>query len=475
MVSRQYRFIVLAVSILAFGTMGAAADGFSVSITGEQTTVTPSENEEAVFAITVTNTGNETNTFRVSYNTGTATNPGWYYLDDSSLRLDPGETETARLYVAPDNTALSGSKGPEIVVYDLGDSSNRYRELVTFNVQRDNNVVITDYQSPHAVYRPNETMNISMTLRNVIQDDIAANEYQAVLTITGSRVIERGIPAMDAGESETIQLSHALRGYQAGLYDMSLTIEEIDGDVHSQQNARFEVSRFTNIDETESVNESIIGMSQSITATNNGNTQQANEDVSLSVPWYVHPFVSFETEPDQTRWTGPSYEYTWTIDVLDPEESVTYTLEASYWPLLVIILVLIGIGYLLYVRFRSVRIVKEVKEGPGRKQTIHLSVKNNTGARLEQVAVEDFVPGIATLIRKFDGKEPDTINDTDDGTEMVWHMDGMNPEEERIITYTIEPKVQVEGAVSLPSATVHYTDGRSDDETSSHPVTTSFN
>ncbi|MCJ7429553.1 MAG: hypothetical protein MUP66_04160, partial [Candidatus Nanohaloarchaeota archaeon QJJ-5] len=68
----------------------------------------------------------------------------------------------------------------------------------------------------------------------------------------------------------------------------------------------------------------------------------------------------------------------------------------------------------------------------------------------------------------------DSIQRTDDGTELVWQLEGMNPEEERIITYTIEPKVQVEGAVSLPAATVHYTDGRNEDDVSSHPVTTSF-
>lgn len=474
MVSYRGKLCVLMILLLSISTTATAADGFNVNIVGEKTTVTPSENEEAVFRINVTNTGNETNQFRVSYNTGTATNPGWYYLDGSSLTLEPGESEIASLYVSPDNTALSGSKGPEVVVYESGETANRYSELVTFKVRRDNNLVISNYQSPHAVYRPGETINISMTLRNVIQDDIPANQYQAVLTIGGTREVEQGIPAMEAGEAIGIRLQHQLAGYPAGLYDMTMTIEAIEGDTHSRKTARFEVARFSNIDEARDRNESMLGMTQQAITTNNGNTVQVNQNVTMDVAWYIHPFVSFETEPDSAKWIGPTYKYTWTVSLLEPGDSVSYELSVNYWPLLVIIAVLLAVGYLLYVRFRSVRVVKKVKEGPGKKQTIHLSVKNNTGARLEQVAVEDFVPGIASLIEKFDGTKPDSITSTDDGTKLVWHMDGMNPEEERIITYTIEPKIQVEGAVSLPAVTVHYSNGRSEDDVTSHPVTTSF-
>jgi len=105
---------------------------------------------------------------------------------------------------------------------------------------------------------------------------------------------------------------------------------------------------------------------------------------------------------------------------------------------------------------------------------VHLRVKNGTGHAIEDVAVEDFVPGIAMLVRKFDSRKPDRIRNTEEGTEVTWEFDSMAPDEERIVTYILRPKIRVEGYVSLPEAIVEYTRNGKDYWATSHPVSADF-
>ncbi len=469
--TRKFGLVVLAVALLA--VPATAQDGFEVDITEENTVVNPSIGETAMFKVDVTNTGDTDRRFRVSFETGTATDPGWYSGPHPPfLGLEPGETRTSTLYVTPDLTAVAGRMGPEIVVYTLDDPDNQYSELVSFSVTRDRDIQITQFEGPEAAYDPGENLSVSMTIKNVIQRDIASNQYRLILEMNGRRVT-KGVPAMEAGETEQIDAAIDLTGYSAGVYNLDVRVKEIDGDVHSTQEARVEVRAKESFETNRSQKNRFLTSRRKVTMMNDGNTVIEDANVSGSVVWYLSPFLSYSTEPDTVASEGGQEVFTWSVERLEPGESVTYTYTLNYWSLALVVVILLGAAVLVLRQYRTVTIVKSGREA-GDQHSIHLRVKNKTGSEIKEVTVEDFVPGIASLIEKFDSRSPEKIQGTDEGTKMVWKLGRMDPGEERIITYRVRPRVQVEGYVSLPEATVTYEKGGKESEQQSHPVSADF-
>jgi len=468
---RKFGLMVLVVLILV-GPV-TAQDGFEVDVTGQNTVVNPSQGETAEFSITVTNNGDEQRRFRVSYITGTATDPGWYYLRSPFLSLEPGESDTSTLFATPDITAQAGTMGPQILVYPLDDSDNRFNRLISFSVTRDRDIQITEFDGPEAAHDPGEQLSVSMTIKNVIQRDIASNQYRLILEMEGKQVTEP-VPAMDAGETEQIDASMDLTGYSAGIYDLNVRVKEIEGDVHSTQDARVEVRSKESFETNRSQNNRFLTSHRMVTIMNDGNTVIEDANVSDSVAWYLSPFLSYSTEPDAVVSEDGRDVFTWTVERLEPGESMTYAYTLNYWSLALAIVILLGAAVLVLRQYRTVTIVKSGRES-GDQHSIHLRVKNKTGSEIKAVTVEDFVPGIASLIEKFDSRSPEKIQGTDEGTKMVWKLGRMNPGEERIITYRVKPRVQVEGYVSLPEATVTYEKDGKESEQQSHPVSADFN
>ncbi|MDY6770866.1 MAG: hypothetical protein SV186_02800 [Candidatus Nanohaloarchaea archaeon] len=463
---------LIVLAVLLFAAPAAAQSGFDVTVSSEDTTVRPAQGETAKFHITVTNTAEQQQRFRVSYITGTATDPAWYYLENPFITLEPNETEMTTLYATPDMTAQAGTMGPRIIVFPLDDPDNRFNKLVSFSVIRDTNLEIISFEGPQAMYKPGETVNVSMTVKNVIQRDIAANRYQVVMTVNGDQTT-RPVPSIEAGETERITAALELESYRAGIYDLTVEIREIGGEVHSTQQAKIEVTKERRLGYDHTSSKSFLSSSKTVRVTNTGNVVVEDLNVSKSAAWYIDPFVSFPQEPDQIVNVDGERKYVWTVERLEPGESVSFSYTVSYWSLVLVLLILVAAGAVLVRRFRSVTLVKSGRRS-GDRLSIHLRVKNNTGSRIEDVEVEDFVPGIASLIEKFDSRSPEKIQSTDDGTKMVWKLGMMEPGEERIITYKVKPRVQVEGYISLPEAEVTYEKKGQEKARESHPISADF-
>jgi hypothetical protein len=460
---------VVSLFVLACLTLvsGAGAEDFDLSVEGQTTYVTP-PNETASFTVHVTNNADEEQRYRV-YANG-AISSSTERLSPSFLTVQPGETGRAQLNVTPGLDVLAGRWGYEFSVIPLSDGSVKKTERASFSVTHDRNIILTSFSGPEAQYRPGEEVQAEVTLRNVIQRDIPANEYRLVLQV-GDRGVVEAIPSLSSGESKTVTATVGLEDMRAGTYEMEVLVKDINDTVHTRRTGNVEVQEYLDVDYAVANMGGLLWTGRKLAVRNDGNVRTQDLSVGSDLPWFAEPFVTVEGVTGAV--TASENGLQWNIGELEPGQTAYLTLRTEYWGLLVVLLILFGICFGLYSQYRNVSIVKSTQRKDGR-YTVHLRVKNTTGSDIEGVEVKDFVPGIASLIEKFDSKRPDKIQGTDAGTKLVWDLGAMDAGEERIITYKIKPKVQVEGPVSLPSADVNYDKRGIIKSRSSHPASADF-
>jgi hypothetical protein len=82
---------------------------------------------------------------------------------------------------------------------------------------------------------------------------------------------------------------------------------------------------------------------------------------------------------------------------------------------------------------------------------VTIEVENSSSQSFEDVLLEDFIPNIAGLHNKFDMADPE-VKQTDEGAELRWWINDLEPGDQRIFKYSIKPKVEVEEGVELEPA-----------------------
>jgi hypothetical protein len=198
-----------------------------------------------------------------------------------------------------------------------------------------------------------------------------------------------------------------------------------------------------------------------ITVKNEGNVPTGSLYISEAIPTFMKVFFFPKKEPMMEEPKDNRIIYTWAVPSLNPGESYTITYEISTWNAVLIAVVLVVIIAYAFVSIFSVSIEKKHKAiGPITKEreiTIMLEVKNRSRNEIRDVIVRDFVPGIATVIEKFDTLRP-TLRKIANGTELVWKINSLAPGDERILTYRIKPIVDIVGTLKLPKAYLKFMD-----------------
>ncbi len=157
-------------------------------------------------------------------------------------------------------------------------------------------------------------------------------------------------------------------------------------------------------------------------------------------------------------------EYVWEI-YLDVSESRFVYVTTSY-RLIAAILVILGIGILLYYLLRSDLYVKKqaiivcAKDGGISELKIHINVKNRSRKTLTGINLIDLIPKIADVEKKFeqDMIAPSQIIKNDNkGTLLKWNIDSLDAGEEVILTYRMVSKFNILGGATLPVIVAKFT------------------
>ena len=435
--------LILLVSITA---------GFPASLTTVERTASP--DSPARFQIDIQNNHSERESFRVSPRAG---NLNWFF-NDGPITLDPSENGTINLTVTPSSDAFQHNWEFDLRIWMTG--TNNYQRLSSYyRVERRAELDIISTSMQKNAIRPGEQNRINITVRNLGSEALKDYSFRLQYNNTtenrsGDTLLhgtERRMPDQKTYEFALPVEENALPGERTA----TLTVFHA-GDMQENYEFLFNVERVENVIRGQNSTETVLGFSKSMYAENRGNTKE-QVVFEETVPVYVTPFIAYSLEPDRTETKRGSVTYYWN-NTLRPGEKATVEYSLNYW-MPALILLLIAAGLILLKRLGGTVTLQKTATVQDGAVKVRIRVRSKSDSILDEVKVFDFIPDIASLHQNFDMARP-KIRRKNEGTELEWFIEDLKPGEERILEYRIEPKVEVEGGVTLESA-----EARKDGET----------
>lgn len=194
---------------------------------------------------------------------------------------------------------------------------------------------------------------------------------------------------------------------------------------------------------------------------NEGNIN-VSKTFNYPVSWYEWVFVYADKEKHYERMNGQGY-YVFPYS-LEPLQVYKIRIVHNYR--IILYLIIAGLVYVvLYYLLRSPVVARKVvssittKEGAISEMKILLHVRNRTGKRLYEIIVADRAPKLVELVNEFSLgtlKPLKILQHETKGTIIKWYMDGLEPFEERVITYSIRARLNILGGVTLPFCIVKF-------------------
>ena len=418
--------------------------GFPASLTTIDRTASP--DSPAKFQVDIQNNHSERESFRVSPRAG---NRDWFF-NDGPITLDPSENGTINITVTPSSDAFQHNWEFDLRIWMAG--TNNYQRLSSYyRVERraELNVVSTALEKNSV--RPGEQNRINVTVRNLGSE--ALSDYSFRLDYNNTTEDRSG---------ETLLHGTEQRMPDQKTYEFTLPVEENalpgertanltvfhEGELQENYSFSFNVERVENVVRGQNSSETVLGFSKSMYADNRGNTE-AEAVFDETVPVYVTPFMAYSAEQDRTETNRGSVTYYWNY-TLAPGEKALVDYRLNYWmPALIVLL--IAAGLILLKRLGGTVTLQKTATVQDGAVKVRIRVRSRSDSMIDEIKVFDFIPDIASLHQNFDMARP-KIRRKNEGTELEWFIEDLKPGEERILEYRIEPKVEVEGGVTLEAA-----------------------
>ncbi|QQG38743.1 MAG: hypothetical protein HYS32_04025 [Candidatus Woesearchaeota archaeon] len=216
----------------------------------------------------------------------------------------------------------------------------------------------------------------------------------------------------------------------------------------------FDVVPFEDLKETSLTDDSLFSKKLIAIKSNQGNIPViAYHKVTLTP--YQKLFASFNLEPIRVTKEGKQYTYEWEVP-LQPRTEAKIITEISHLAFIVIIVLIVIAIILLFLWLNSgIIITKKVLRANDNNIKIALIIKNNLSHSISNVKLIERLPGAVHPSKEFGTTTPDKIERLTHGFHLIWNLH-LDKGEERIFTYSFEPKMHVVGGIVLPTAVAKY-------------------
>ena len=185
-------------------------------------------------------------------------------------------------------------------------------------------------------------------------------------------------------------------------------------------------------------------------------------DVKEEIQRYLQPFLRYEVQPNSSLVEKEKAVLIWKVS-LEPQEEKSISYSLHFYPIVLLTIVVVILGYIGYILTFTVSIRKiSTYRGtltPKKEITVSIEVKNRKRYEINNLVIEDFVPGIVKVVPEFATLKP-SIKRTSEGTILTWKIPVLHPYEERILTYKIKPVVKIIGSIRLPRVKLRYKEKR---------------
>ena len=448
------KLISLIIVTLLFSISVAAA--FSVEIEAINDTILPYES--ATYKLTVDAEGqNEV----VSIRSDTSN----WILTPQAVAVAANETRTVELIITPrSGVGLSNYLVP--LYFEGARSGDLFQENVFLSISVEllskgypPNIRMTANNSEEV--DPRRPFSVSVFIKNNNLRNIDALDIYIKSDLFEETFTTQLEPLSTFRKTFTYELDNYL---EPGTHDLivRVTIPELDNKVLSEDHRTFTVKGYASVDTNRAVvQKGLFTSTEEITSVNEGNKPRT-ESISYAVNGFEDIFLKTTPEGIVSKASG-TRELTWTFE-LDSEEESVITITRNYWPLVILILLII-LSVIAYYIFRSpIVTIKEAqitasdKEGT-QELKVRLFVKNRSRKEVSTLKIIDRVPHIAELITHahLGTLQPTKVTKSEKrGTIIRWEIDALEPFEERIISYKIRCKLKVVGHLSLPATKIKF-------------------
>lgn len=254
--------------------------------------------------------------------------------------------------------------------------------------------------------------------------------------------------------THSVQLNPRMK---PGDYTMNVSVD-VANLVLGPASIQFSVKKINSEIETyEDIINDLFSRSKNITLKNKGNAPSL-QIIQEEIPWYLNFFTSTYPKDVVIKKGKDVYIYEWAITI-EPFEVTYVYYHSSYVPLLAILIaIILGVVVILQ-KSEFLTLSKEIVSQKHHRDTmvitIALHIKNFSEQVREKIVIQDIVPSLAKVNTDFDMLKP-SIKKTDGIITLEWIIPSLEPNEERVISYSIETQYKIYGAFELPQAKLIY-------------------
>ncbi len=436
---------VLASVFLMFLASAPLSHAYGIDVSFDSYTKTVYHRQPATFGMTISNFLGYGDLFSISVK---GEHLEWYQPLYLAVFIPSGESKAVNLTFFP--TGFDSGR----FEYDVEVSSNTApkiseKKTLVLNVLRRTDIYNLSAESD------GQTVYFSMTFESI--ESVAFDiKYEAVNE--DGEVI--------ASSTETLSIGKGKRTLQrrlnlpektlAGNYTLRVSIDSM----MLSKETQFEIKPvhnvvITTIKETTPLYEDVV-----VSIRNDGNVIESNVENVQTLPnndWVT----GLVTEPEKCEPVLDKKNCKYVIDNLRPGETAFITYRLEFWPIYAqyafAAIVIISVVAYSFLRASRPKIVKRHVRKAGGKHSIVIEIKNPFLKTLKNVIVRDWVSPLAHVVHdEVEAVKPALKRRTDAGTELIWKLGDIGPNETRIITYHIKPLVY--GSLKMPRAYMRYHD-----------------
>ncbi|MBI5398467.1 hypothetical protein HZB03_03305 [Candidatus Woesearchaeota archaeon] len=452
---------LLLIATLAFsvGAFGQEFQSFFVESKTVKNDI--AQNDFAEFGVTISNTQDFEDTFRVL----PFEDPKWAHqlipLDDFTYgkKIPAGGRATLRLLVKPSGLELG-----------------RYNVKLTVKSETTQKTVDAILRlritKPALALRPDFSARLLVpaqvdprqknTVKVLLHNNNALDLENISIVLSSNLVNKQTVVSLAGIEEKAVEFTVALDPYLAPQKD-TLRVVVVHNEKTVMDTAQdYRVVEFVPVFKQEvSSSKQLWKVVRTIKLTNEGNVRK-EETARLETTTRESLFTTSVPAAAIVSEKGKRY-YTWKV-VLDPKQSTSISVTTNYRFLAgLMFVIIVGLIYFYATRKYLVvrKSVKSVKKAHGAitEAKIVLHIRNRTNNPVRDVRVVERVPKIFS-VRK-DGFEasphPSKIHLSEkEGTIMDFHLHDLEPHDERIINYTVTPKLHIFGDMPVKPTIVEY-------------------
>ncbi len=410
--------------------------------------------------VTIYNDQAKQDRFLLSY---TGTYPAWADIEKNNVIIAANANENVKITLKPPIGASQGVYRYIVKAESFSNASILASNELFLSILLKYPVTIQSFALDSGAYNPGTAVNVLTSIRNIAETQDSYTLDVSITSPTGEKKGKSVDVSLNAAELKTVKTPVQLDKYQTpGAYRANIELKTNAGEIILLNQTTFTVNSVINIPHTKTETKSWAAKDVSITVKNEGNVVANDivieEPVSRLVAW----LVTFDSQPQKTSQNTDGLLYSWAIASLNPGESKAINYRISYIPVIVLAALLFvgAVAFVIYMQQPRIR-KRILQPGPasiGRVFTVVIDVKNASRQTMRSVIVRDWVPPVCQLVRHANETIKPLTKKIEQGTEIVWKLGDMKPQEERVVTYKLSPVIGVSGMMNLPKAYIKFKD-----------------